>query len=62
MFGGVVHFHENGPVYEPLITDWNQLDSMVVPDENSGLLPRLVVPGSLAEGRGRESRVGGELT
>jgi len=41
MFGGVIDFHENGPVYQPLITDWGQLERMVVPDENGGLLPRI---------------------
>lgn len=41
MLGGEVDFHENGPVYHPLITDWSQLDGMAVPDENAGLLPQV---------------------
>jgi uroporphyrinogen-III decarboxylase len=43
IFGGRIDFHENGPVYEPLITDWAQLDDLVPPDENAGLLPQIRV-------------------
>ena len=41
MLGGVVNFHENGPVYQPPITEWDQLERMPVPDENAGLLPQI---------------------
>lgn len=41
MLGARIEFHENGPVYEPLIRDWRQLDDLGMPDMDSGLMPRI---------------------
>jgi len=42
LLGGKVVFHETGPIYKPLINDWNMLKILPSPQEKKGLINDMV--------------------